>query len=149
MTQRIVGSVLYGADAQVTEWVSERVPVMGGRVLGNAAAALGVVRQDRIAAGIVFQNYRPGVDVEVSLAADNAAWAHPAILGRLFSYPFAQLGVARITCIVGRKNKRCRKLCEGLGWRLEGVARLAYDGKEDACIYGMLPHDCKFLTRVS
>jgi RimJ/RimL family protein N-acetyltransferase len=145
----IVGSVLYGADAKVCEWVAQRVPVLVGRAPHNTFAALGVVRRDQIAAGVVFHNYRPGIDMEVSIAADDPAWAHPAILRRLFSYPFNQLGVIRLTCIVGRKNKRCRRFSEGLGWKLEGVVRRAYDGKEDAVLYGMLPSDCRFLEKVS
>lgn len=141
----VVGSVLYGADAQVVDWVSQRIPILGGRAPHNSSAALGVVRRGQIAAGVVFHNYRAGIDIEVSLAADDPSWAHPAILRRLFGYPFNQLGVVRLTCIVGRKNKRCRKFCEGLGWKLEGVIRRAYDGREDAVIFGMLREDAKFL----
>lgn len=141
----IVGSVLYGADAAVVDWVSQRVPVLGGRAPHNSSAALGVVRKGQLVAGVVFHNYRAGIDIEVSLAADSPSWAHPAILRRLFGYPFNQLGVVRLTCIVGRKNKRCRRFSEGLGWKLEGVVRRAYDGREDACLYGMLREDAKFL----
>lgn len=146
-TPMIVGSVLYGADAKVCEWVAQRVPVLMGRAPSNAFAALGVVRHEKIAAGVVFHNYRSGVDIEVSIAADDPSWAHPAILRRLFAYPFHQLGVVRLTCIVGRKNKRCRRFSEGLGWKLEGVHPKAYDGKEDACSYGMLPTYCRFLEK--
>lgn len=145
----IVGSVLYGADAKVCEWVGERVPVLMGRAPHNAFAALGVVRRERMAAGVVFHNYRPGIDIEVSIAADDPSWAHPAILRRLFSYPFNQLGVIRLTCIIGRKNKRCRRFSEGLGWKLEGVVRRAYDGHQDACLYGMLRQDARFLEEIA
>lgn len=145
----IVGSVLYGADAEVCAWVADRVPVLVGRAPHNAFAALGVVRRGQIAAGVVFHNYRAGIDIEVSLAADDPSWAHPAILRRLFSYPFHQLGVIRLTSIVARKNKRCRKFCIGLGWKLEGVVRKAYDGKDDAVLYGMLEQDARFLERTA
>ncbi len=147
MAQEIQGSVLYGADAEVCEWVAQRVPVLVGRAPANTSSALGVVRHGRIAAGLVFHNYRPKIDIEVTLAADSPAWAHPAILRRLFSFPFYQLQVARLTCVVSRKNKRCRKLVEGMGWRLEGTIRRAYDGHTDAMIYGMLPSECRFLER--
>lgn len=124
------------------------MPVLMGRAPHNAFAALGVVRRGKIAAGVVFHNYRPGIDLEVSLAADDPSWAHPAILRRLFAYPFHQLGVVRLTCIIARKNKRCRRFSEGLGWKLEGTHRKAYDGKDDAMSYGMLPSDCRFLEKV-
>lgn len=143
-TPVVIDGVLYGFDREVAAWVAERVPVMTGRSVGQATAALGVIRGGKIVAGLTFQNYREGVDIEVSLAADSPRWAHPATLRRLFRYPFVQLGLPRLTCITARKNKRARKLIEGMGWKLEGKCRRAYDGVQDAMIYGMLADDCRF-----
>jgi RimJ/RimL family protein N-acetyltransferase len=139
----IVGSVLYGADKQVLEWVTKHVPVLMGRPPGNAFSALGVIRKGQIVAGAVFHNYRPGIDIEVTIAATDPSWAMPSTLRRLFTYPFDQLSVPRMTCVIGRKNKRCRRFSEGIGWKLEGVSRKNYDGVQDACIYGMFPTDLK------
>lgn len=152
---RVVDHVLYGMDQEVSAWVAERVPVLAGRAAAGdgASAALGVVRGERIIAGIVFRNYRSGVDIEVDLAAEDPRWAFPVTLRRLFRYPFVQLGLPRITCIVSAANARCRELCEGrpgkpgLGWKHEGTARRAYDGTNDALIFGMLREDCRFLTK--
>lgn len=144
----VVGSVIYGADADVAAWVGERIPQMMGRVPHNTFAALGVIRDCEMAAGVVFHNYRPGVDIEISLAADNPSWAHPRTLRRLFAYPFYQLGVARLTCVIAADNARCRRFTEGLGWKLEGIHRKAFDGQQDAISYGMLPEDCRFLEKV-
>jgi hypothetical protein len=143
----MVGSVLYGADDLVREWAAERLDSVVGRPLAHAPVALGVVRGTDIAAALLFANYREGVDIEVSVAADNADWCRPSTLRRLFAYPFTQLSLPRLTSIVARDNKRCRKLCEGLGWKIEGVVRRAYDGRRDAIIYGMLRDECRFLTK--
>lgn len=118
-----------------------------GRTPHNAFSALGIVRRGRLVAGVVFHNYRPGIDIEVSIAAVHPSWALPQTMQRLFDYPFVQLGVPRLSCIIGRKNKRCRKFAEGFGWRLEGVSRKNYDGKQDACIYGMFKSELKIGNR--
>jgi hypothetical protein len=144
VTAQIVGSVLYGADMAVAEWATTRLgPVLSGRK-PDVQVALGVVRGNEIAAAFLFFNYRPEIDIEVSVASDNADWCRPATLRRLFDYPFRQLNLPRMTSIVARDNKRCRKLCEGVGWKLEGVARKAYDGRKDAMIYGMLREEARF-----
>lgn len=148
MTQPVVvGSVLYGADAAVLKWVADHVPVLMGRAPNNAFAALGVIRRGTLVAGVVFHNYRPGIDMEISIAATDPLWMLPDTLQRLFDYPFEQLKVPRLSCIIGRKNKRCRKMSEGIGWRLEGVSRKNYDGQQDACIYGMFKSELRIRPR--
>jgi RimJ/RimL family protein N-acetyltransferase len=148
MTQSVVvGSVLYGADKQVLEWVAANVPVLMGRDPASAFAALGVVRHGKLVAGVVFHNYRPGVDMEVTIAASSPLWMLPNTLRRLFDYPFEQLKVPRLTCVIGKKNKRCRKMAEGIGWRLEGTSRKNYDGVQDAIIYGMFKNELKIKPR--
>lgn len=144
MTPEIVGSVLYGADEYVSAWAAKRLEVVLGGRRPDVQVALGVVRGGNLAAAFLFSNYRTGIDIEVSVAADNADWCRPATLRRLFDYPFRQLNLPRMTSIVARDNKRCRKLCEGIGWKIEGVARKAYDGRKDAIIYGMLREEARF-----
>lgn len=142
----VVGSVLYHADKAVCQWVSERVPIMAGRQPNELYAALGIVARGQMAAGIIFHNYRPTAkDMEITVAAESALWCRPKVLTRLFTYPFHQIGVKRITCMTSRSNKRCRRLIEGLGWKLEGVVRKAFDGREDLFVYGMLKSECRFL----
>ena len=143
----IVGSVLYGADQAVMEWVINKVPIMMGRTPHNAFCALGVVRRGNLVGGVVFSNYRPGIDIEISIAATTPAWLFPDTLVRLYDYPFQQLGLPRMSAIISRKNKRCRELAEGVGWKLEGVSRRNYDGRNDACIYGLFKHELRIKGR--
>jgi RimJ/RimL family protein N-acetyltransferase len=144
------GGLLYEADELVSQFVSERIPNMEGRPFGKHVA-IGVVRRDTLIGGVVFHNMRVHggrpFDIEMSGAADDATWLWPATLRKLFAYPFIQLGCVRMTSIIGRKNKRARKVVEGLGFRLEGVARKAIDGKEDAMIYGALKSECRFIPQ--
>ena len=137
---QLVGSVLLGADEEVAAWVAQRVPEFEPQKY----VALGVVRGDRFVGGAVFHNFRKH-DIEVVVAFDDPRWALPGTLRALFAYPFVTLGCVRLTALIARKNKRSRRLTEGLGFRLEGVARRAFDGRQDAMIYGMLRDECKFL----
>src|SRR5262245_45794654 len=141
MPQR-VGSILLGDDRAVAALVAAKIPAL---VL-DKFVALGVVRQNRLVGGIVYHNFR-GCDVEVVSAFDDARWALPGTLRALFAYPFETLKCVRITAIVARGNKRARRLCEGLGFRFEGVARRAIDGKQDAIIYGMLRQECRWIRK--
>lgn len=140
---RIVNSVLYGDDEGVADWVIRRVPTIGV-IPRDLTCALGVVRNGRPVAGFVFHEYVKGVNVEVTVAADDPSWCLPQTLRQLFMYPFVQLGVPRLTCRTARNNKRCRKLIVGMGWKLEGMIRKGFDGRIDLAVYGMLPGECRF-----
>lgn len=137
-----IGSVLFGADDVVSEFVRSRMPV--ARASFGPCSALGVVRDGVLVGGVVYHNYT-GFNLEVSLAFDDPRWCSRATLRTLFAYPFLQLGCERITCIVGKGNKKSRRLTEGVGWKLEGVHPKAADGKQAAISYGMLRDDCKWI----
>lgn len=140
----VIGSLVFDADDAVCKWVGERVPILAGRAPHNTFKAIGVIRRGVPTAGVVFHNYRPMLDCEVSIASSNPTWCMPEVLRDLFSYPFDQLRVKRLTCLTSAANRKCQKLIEGMGWKEEGRHRLAYDGVNDAISYGMLIDDCRF-----
>ena len=139
----MVGSILLGADELVSEMVAARIPHMRGKTFG-ACTALGVVRGGYLLGGVVYHNYT-GHDIQASLAFDRPGWALPGTLRALFGYPFNDLKVSRMTAIIGRKNKRSRKLCEGLGFKLEGVHAKGLDGFQDAMTFGLLKENCRWI----
>lgn len=139
----IVGSILIGADDLVSEMVRSRIPQMRDRSFGECTA-LGVVRRGVLVGGWVYHRYR-GFDVMISAAFDRPGWALPGTVRALFEYPFHQLGCERISAWTGKKNRKARKALEDLGFVLEGVCKRGYDGVEDACMYGLLKQDCRWL----
>ncbi len=62
----------------------------------------------------------------------------------VFRYVFDVMKCKRVTFEIHPKNKRSRKLAEGLGARLEGKKRRGLDGRRNALVYGLLPEECRF-----
>ncbi len=140
MTAQRVGSILLGADDLVAELVASRIPHMHGKSFGQFVA-LGVIRNDELVGGVVYNNY-VGHDCQVNIAIERATFMP---WRALFEYPFEQLNCARLTAVVGRKNKKSRDLVKALGFKLEGVHEKGLDGIEDAISYGMTRERCRWI----
>ena len=101
-------------------------------------------------AGIIFNNYRAqSRDIHLTIATNSPRWMNRKVLKAIFGYVFIQQGCVRLTLMIGRKNKKARKLAIGLGFKQEGVIRKAMDGIQDAIVYGMLHKECKWLEKLS
>jgi RimJ/RimL family protein N-acetyltransferase len=143
MTPTRVGPLVFGADKVVAEFVRRRVPYARGSF--DPCAAIGVIRGEKLVGGVVYYDYLPDFrSIEVAFAFDTPRWATPTVLRAVCKYPFDQLGCVRVTAIVAKKNKRSRQMVEHIGFRLEGVARKGFL-VEDACIYGLLRPECRWL----
>lgn len=100
--------------------------------------AIGMEREGRIVAGVVFTNYR-WPDVSVSVAVEPAA--RPSVRPLLIAagrYAFIQLGLRRITAEVSEHNRASRIGCERMGFVLEGVKRGAEPDGSARLVYGLL-----------
>lgn len=140
-----VGRVLFGADQIVAEWVVDRLPELLS--VPDKMAALGVLdRSGSLIGGVIYHDQR-GSDITVSIAASSPKWALPDTMAMLFQYPFGQLGLRRITCLVAESNRRSARFCEGLGFVPEGRLREGAPDGSDMLIFGLLARDCKYLRR--
>ena len=115
--------ILCGQAEVVARWVEARVP---GYRSFDTPAGFGILREGKLAAGVVFHNYdaRAG-DIEVVIAAESPRWASRVVFHTAFAYPFLQLGCRRVTARVPVSNTRARRLVEGAGFALEGLMRSA------------------------
>lgn len=95
--------------------------------------------------GIVLELRRCGWDGEVSIVVLPGVTLTRANLRTMFSVPFEAVGLARLTCLVAKKNKRSRRFVERLGFTLEGAMKRGFDGHRTACIYGMTREDCRWI----
>ena len=129
-------------DYEIADWITERVPYVTSlkpcRCIGFRK------RGGPILYGGAFNEGR-GRDVQYHAACDD-----PSVLTRerirlLFRYPFEQLGVERISCVIAGSNTRSRKVVAGLGWKQEGIIRKFYADDEDGVLYGILKSECKWI----
>lgn len=142
-------SLLFGHDAEVAHWVTERIPHAAVRIpyfpLGQVfgpSVALGVMdEQGTLLAGVVYHAHDPFVrSIEVSCASDSARWANREVFRSLLRYPFGQLQCQRITAATPRSATSTRQFLEGLGFKREGSLRRAF-GDDNAIIYGLLAEE--------
>lgn len=133
-----------GLGEQAIAFVSERIGVPVERL--DPCIGIGLTHNGELVGGFVFRNWR-GHDVEISFALDNPRAFTREVPRKVFKYVFEELGCARCTALVRRGNRRSRKLVEGVGFKLEGKARLGYDGRQDMMIYGMLAKECRWLEQ--
>lgn len=145
MNPYILNSILWDGTPIVEKFVKDRIPDMTGRGF-LFPVGIGIIRGTQLVGGVIYHNWRElDGDIEVSVAFDDPRWCLPQTLRVLFTYPFVTLNCERMTAIIARKNKRSRRLTEGLGFRLEGTVRRAIGRKSDAMLYGMLRSECRFL----
>ncbi len=142
----IIDDVLYGADAEMAEWVQRR---LGGALVEVPFIALGALDGNKLIAGAYFwdhHDHRTGLDdvsdIYMAVAADDWKAARPHILRRLFEYPFGDLKCRRLSVEVDMSNERAVKQVQQLGFKLEGTKRRKGKGGGDVGQFGLLPEEC-------
>lgn len=133
-------------DELIARWVVAKLGQNREPLPKPPWAAAAVEQNGKIIAGFVAWRWIED-NIEISVAAERAAWCRPLVLRQLFGYLFDVLKCRRVTAFIDRSNSRARRLAEGVGFRHEGTLRqwLPY-GSGDACVYGMLREDCRWLT---
>lgn len=128
--------LLYQADEAVGAWVQSRIPNMPR--LPAPYVGIGVVRGAQLVAGVLYHGYVPEFGtIEVSIAADTPRWISRQRVSLILGYPFRQLGCGRVTAAIMSSNSRSIRLCEGLGFKREGLLRRGF-GRDDAVVLGLL-----------
>ena len=139
---QVVNDVLYGASADIVEYVRQRIP---NAAFGFApdAVGLGVVKQGQLLGGVVFDQYT-GLNIVMSAAFESPRWATPKTLRQLFAYPFITAGCRRITAITTPENKAARAITK-IGFQQEGILRNFFPGDVDGVVLGLLREECPYL----
>lgn len=93
---------------------------------------------DKIHGAAVFNNFEPGLTVDVTFVGRLS----PATARGIFRYAFRILKVRRVTAVTRVSNKAARAGLVRLGFAQEGLLRDRYEN-EDGLIYGLIPADAK------
>src|SRR5688572_17234288 len=99
----------------VSAFVGSRIEG-GERGFGNCKG-IGVWRDGRLVAGMVFHNWNPenGV-IEISSAADDSRWLTSAVRHKMFSYPFEEIGCQMVVLRVAESNGRMVRIARAYGF---------------------------------
>lgn len=127
------------------QWIERRIRLhIPAFDVPRDAQCIGIADDQRRLLGVAaFYNYSPRFQsIEVAFAADDPRAVTRAAIRAILSYPFRQLGCARVTSIVPKRLRHARRFNERLGFVLEGVARRGFL-RDDAMIYGLLAEEAE------
>lgn len=140
--------IVYGADDVISEWVS--LGLTGRKDSFRNSRALGVLRGDKLVAGVLFRDYQETVSgqpllIEMTIYSVDKKWCTRHNLRSIFSYPFAQLKLGRVQAICSAHNEGVIMFLKRIGFVQEGLHPRAYMDGGDALSFGMLIHQCKWI----
>lgn len=136
--------LVYGHNRELCAWASLG---LFGEPDGfdEKAVAIGVIRDDKLIAAVIYSNYLPSISMEMSIYSIDKKWATRYNLKRLFSYPFIQLDLKRVAAMCSASNEGVVMFLKKLGFQQEGRHPQARHDGDDALSFGMLKHQCKWL----
>lgn len=140
--------LLYGADKEVSDWVSEQL--FGVKDQFDLSRAIGVISSNKLIAGIVYNNMHTRPDgtpytIEMSIASVDKRWCNRHNLKALFSYPFTELALRRVQTHCSSIDEGVKMFNQRLGFKQEGLHREFWPLGGDAISWSMLKSECKWL----
>ena len=137
-----VGSVVYGADKDIAQWVALQIP---GYTVTEGTKAIGVIKGGKLVAGVTYERWN-GIHLEVSIAAaPGSAWADRRTLFHLFHYPFRTLGCQAISAMISITNLASINLATKLGFESEAIIRFAAQDGSDVLVLKMYRDNCRWI----
>jgi RimJ/RimL family protein N-acetyltransferase len=137
--------LLYGCDKEVLEWVSWQL-FKENDAFGKEDKAIGVIIENKLIAGVVYNRFVPNVSIEMSIASIDKRWATRHNLKAFFNYPFIQLGLERVQTLCSSSDEGVIMFNKRLGFKQEGLHRKAWPMGGDAISWGMLKSECKWIN---
>jgi len=121
---------LYGADEIVAKFVSQMIP-HARRGFAPDARAIGVLRDDRLIAGMVYHNYDAEADsIEMSGASVDPRWLTRETLKAVYDYPFLQCAVQMSYMRVPVENERLLRQLAAYGYAFVNAPRIFGRGRD-------------------
>lgn len=138
--------LVYGYNRDITGWVYKQ---LGFGTVSDDDKAIGIVVDDTLIGGVVYNDFRLGKDgplsIEMSIATVDKRWINRNNLNALFAYPFIQLNVKRVQATTRADNAAVCRFLARLGFTFEGIGREAHPLGGDVAVYSMLQPECKWI----
>ena len=124
---------------KVVEWVAKRTNEYGNY---GAAVGIGVERNSEIIGGVALNEYN-GANINMHTAASVGNWLSREYLFCIFDYCFRQVGVNRVTALIGEGNTHALKFVNKVGFVEECRIKRAHPSG-DLVVLVMWPENCKW-----
>lgn len=102
------------------------------------ASCIACYRDNEIVASVIYDGYNDqSMHIQIFLVGVPCKeW-----VAMILDYPFNKVGIKKLLAGVNSNNKRCRKMIEHVGFRVEGVIKNFYqDG--DLLLYTLVKEEC-------
>lgn len=114
--------------------------------------AIGQVINGKLVRAVTYSNFKSRADgsfydVEMGVYNVDKKSVNRYYLNVVFSYPFSQLKLDRVTTICSADDEGIMMFNKRLGFKLEGIHRKAWVNGGDSASFGMLSHECKWLRK--
>lgn len=123
------------------DWARERIPKLEAWM--GEAKSLAAMEDDRILGVVVYDAFT-SFECCMHIVIEDRRCVNRRILKQVFSYPFKQLGLRRVTGLVPESNVAALAFDLRLGFRHEG-RKLHGAGDEDEIILGMTRESCRWI----
>lgn len=138
-------TLVYNADKELCKWASERLFGDKYPPFGDDCSAIGVALDGRIIASVVYSNYFPNVNMDMSIASIDKRWATRFNLNAFFAFPFIQLGLKRVTTLCSANEGKIIEFNKTLGFIPEGYHKDLWFSGGDCISFRMLKNECRWL----
>ena len=129
---------VYGLDSEVCKWVSGRI----GAAIFPPFTAIGFEKGGALVAGVVFNDYIPGGNIEMTLASD--AGVKRQIIRVIADYVFRQLGCKVLSIRTKKRNKLVCDIAIRAGFKYATTIP-DYFGNDSAVLFRMRRDECRWL----
>jgi len=137
-------TLVYDNHSEICEWAS--MGIFGvADMFDRDSYAIGVMDNGRLIAGVIYNNYYPGISIEMSIYSVDKRWATRQNLKAFFHYPFIELGLKRVTTLCSANEGDIMLFNQRLGFSKEGYHPEAHDSGDDAVSFGMVKKNCRWL----
>lgn len=155
----VKNGVLYGADALMAAWISDRLgselPLVPFVAFGICAEGTpdGIVNDlgsIYLIAGAYWHSHRDGpdmFDISCSVASDTELVGRPDVIRKILEYAFEDIKVPRITAHIVQSNDRAIRSAEKLGFEVECVMRASGKLGDPMVQLVLTPDQCPIWTR--
>lgn len=150
MRRIVYGRYTPTGNRAIAKWVARQIPYVDDRPDDpfGLCECVGVERDRRLIAGVVFSGYDPYCrTIMCSMAATTPLWARKDTILEILRVPFEMIGIRKLYTMIRMDNERVIKFNKHLGFKEEGRLSEHYGPRLHAAVLGLKLHHYERLKR--